>query len=1465
MFNFSSYRKRFYQQQKMSETQTNIRNLKISFKNSLRHKNYQQNKEKYKLARDLIEMNLDFKKRLSNDTTDNFRDFRKSYIHENKYTKENIESIQILDDFNDNKAEFEGDISEPSNASTTKVLTEDLVKEKEQSLTDTQDDVLIESNGKNTVSEDSNRNKRHKETHSFLDESDRKNIKSNFKHKTERRMHLADDFENKIRFNNYNGKYDVAVSNELLLHKVIDVDLRSLQNSHTKRRPKGMGENSTAKTDVNDKVDKSNLFQEAMPPPSSANYRQDLTPSQKQFIEKLLEINKKTIKTQNQRQTHAPITNSAEINHFVKSETDPNCKHFIQLQNDITRKVSENVNNINRESMEDDSNQLISEKPLIGVDICVSHLIDDSNKHSTISKRKTIDSIENKGYQFKNHESKSNLIDFRYKNIHDFMVTKKNFLSEIHTKRSSSFKHHIRKMHETPNFNDDLRTYEYKSRRQLNNGGHDHILTNFDTHDFEKLNFNDDGYSSGTNRTMSDTTEESTFQNIKVTKNFTTETIILDNNDNMRSNDIYLSSKDVLNKNYSKSMSDLKSLDDDLRLDEATSSDDNKSRRKSIESKLESLLKAKVKSMNDINTIGRTTTLPYQKIKEQKIKKNYVDEPPKIPPRTYKSNFVYTEPLKDPDTDNRKKEVYQRDGYDHVKKQANLLLKNGQKSKDVALKESMLTELRNTVKGRNATKKPPVEDLFRADNSKNLVENQNQNNSYNRRQQVPRDDKYSDESIQDALQSFESFLLHNEIRNLDQNQTKIKKEQSKEEGQLPSAQFVRNRRSSTPNIAYNSTKNLSENLNQTKSDIKYNDKTDEKPINKDAVKTMLKSHLKDKNGLPDSLREYANNRPMRPTINNVFNITSQKTSYNQHPSNTKSTIEVQNPDLQYNNPSKEHEQQQIKQQLKLQQNKACNTIQDQILPRSYSFHSPTVHEKGKQTVNQTNQNHRRKYHFDEIDPINFTLRKPPNKVKKTEKSIRLKDFNFSLSQEEFEKLRMKRQTEKLNNEKGKKEVDPVDELITNEKIFQKPVYREKRLHSLLQAHQKQMVVVNKVSEHETTQLNSLNTSGNGNIYKAKSEAKNTAYTAEQKVPSSVYNGKSNANDPNYNFSDQKKKETKRADVIPQIPSAIDSVIEEKSYVESQPIYEEIPVEKSSKEIYSATNIGKIDIPKNFQTVFRDNDSRRSSFAQNENFSNVSSTPGSPKKRGTKSPSPRTSRPSTPQYFSNKLKTLFSPNTKTKVIHETGNTDLLISTDNEDITRRMNINKSQHINAWAFDSKKGIFNGNIIDDGDNVDVDFITNQDWLDSQKNNRRDTQTENNAPKTETQQKPKPEIKQAMIPLQSNDNYLFTEPGKVIVPEVFGKTHRTVRVKQKPSKTVFDSKIATLKYKPQHSPKHIIRSTHPSAQMTPNDIPDVSMTSIDVKNGTLHYNRKYQNGVVIKNGTVRAIKYRDAKMNALN
>ena len=1452
----------------MSETQTNIRNLKISFENSLRHKNYQQNKENYKLARDLIEMNLDFKKRHSNDTSDIFRDFQKNYIHENKYTKENVESLQILDDHNENKAEFEGEISEQSNDPNNKVLAEYIVKEKEQSLTDTQDDALIESDEKNTVSDDSNCKKRHQEnktTYYFSDKNERKDNKSNVKHKTERRMNLADNFENKIRFNNYNGKYDVAVSNELLLQKVIDVDLRSLQNSHTKRRLNDIGEYSTSKSEVNDKVEKCILFKEVMPLPSAVNYRQDLTPSQKQFIEKLLEINEKTIKTQNQRQTQVPITGSMEINHFVKSERDPNSKHITQLQNNITRKITENVNAINRESMENDSNQLISEKPLIGVDICVSHLIDDSNKHSTISKRKTIDSIENKGYQFKNHESKSNLIDFRYKNIDDFMVTERNFFSEIHTKRSSSFRHQIRKMHETPNFNDDFRTYEYKSRRQLNNGSHDHILTSFDTHDFEKLNSNDDGYSSGTNRTMSDTMEDSTFQNVKVTKNFTTGTIILDNNDNMRSNDIYLSSKDALNKNYSKSMTDLKSLDDDLRLDETTSSDDNKSRRKSIESKLESLLKAKVKSMNDINTIGRTTTLPYQKIKEQKIKKNSADEPPIIPPRTYKSNFVYTEPLKDPDKDNRRNEFHQGDDFRQAKKQANLLLKNGQQSKDVALKESMLTELRNTVKGRNATKKTSVVDLFPTDISKNLAENQNQNNSYNRRQQVPRDDKYSDESIQDALQSFESFLLYNEIRNSDQNQKKIKKEQSKEESQLPSAQFVRNRGSSKPDIAYHLTKNPSENLNQTKSDIKHYDKTDEKPINKDAVKTMLKSHLKDKNGLPDSLREYANNQPIRPTINNVFNITSQKTSYSQHPSSSKSTILVKNPDLQYNNPSKEHEQQQIKQQLKIQQNKASNTIQDQMLTRSYSFHGSTAHGKGKQTINETNQNHRKKYHFDETDPINFTLRKPPNKVKKTEKSIRLKDFNFSLSQEEFEKLRMKRQTEKLNNEKGKKEADPVDELIINEKIFQKPVHREKRLHSLLEADKKQIVAVNKISEHETTQVNPLNTSENENIYKAKSETKNTTYTAEHKIPSSIYNGKSNANDPNYNFSDQKKKETKRADVIPQIPSAIDSVIEEKSYVESQPIYEEIPVEKSSKEIYSTTNIGKIDIPKNFQTVFRDHDSRRSSFGQNEVFSNVSSTPGSPKKRGTKSPSPRTSRPSTPQYFSNRLKTLFSPNTKTKVTHENGNTDLLISTDNEDITRRMNINKSQHINTWAFDSNKGIFNGNIIDDGDNVDVDFITNQDWLDSQRNNKRDTPTENNASKPETQQKPKPKIKQAMIPLHSNDNHLFTEPGKVIVPEVFGKTHRTMRVKQKPSKTVFDSKIATLKYKPQHSPKHIIRSTHPSAQMTPNDVPDVSMTSIDVKNGTLHYDRKYQNGVVIKNGTVRDIKYRDARMNAFN
>ena len=1442
----------------MSEKQTNIRNLKISFENSLRHKSYQQNKEKYKLARDLIKMNLDFKKRHSNNTSDFFRDFRKNYIHESKYTKENVESIQILDDFNDNKDGFEEEIGDPSNAPTNKVLAEVLVKEIEQSLTNTQDDDLVESEEKNTVSEDSNCHKRYEEnkaTHSFSDKSKSKESKSNFKHKTERRMNSTDDFENRIRFNNYNEKYDVTVSNELLLQKVVDVDLRSLQNGHTKRRLKDMRGNSTVNTD--------NLFEEPMPLPGSTNYRKDLTPSQKQFIEKLLEINKKTIKTQNQVQKQAPITDSAKINHFVKYERDPNSKHVIQLQNDTTRKISENVNVINRESMEDDSNQLISEKPLIGVDICVSHLIDDSNKHSTISKRKTIDSIENKGYQLKNHESNSNLIDFRYKNIDEFMVTKKNFFSEIHTKKNSSFRHQIRKMHETPNFNDDFGTYEYKSRRQLNNVSRDHILTSFDTHDFEKLNFNDDGYSSGTNRTMSDTMEDSTFQNIKVTKNFTTETIILDNNDNMRSNDIYLSSRDALNKNYSKSMTDLKSLDDDLKLDETISSDDNKSRRKSIESKLESLLKAKVKSMNDINTIGRTTTLPYQKIKEQKIKKNYVDAPPVIPPRTYKSNFVYTEPLKDPDTGNRK--VNQGDDYDQAKKQANLFLKNGQESKDIALKESMLTELRNTVKGRNATKKTTVTDLFPTGISQNVAENQNPNHSYNRRQQVPRDDKYSDESIQDALQSFESFLLHNEIRNPGQNQAKIKKEQSKEEAQLPSAQFVRNRRLSKPDIAYNSTKNVSENLSQTKSDIKHHDKTDEKPINKDAVKTMLKSHLKDKNGLPDSLREYANNQPMRPTINNVFNITSQKTSYSQHPSDSKSTILVQNQDLQYNNPSKEHEQQQVKQQLKIQQNKASNNVQHQMLTRSYSYHSPTAHEKRKQTVNETNQNHRKKYHFDETDPINFTLRKPPNKVNKTEKSIRLKDFNFSLSQEEFEKLRMKRQAEKLNNEKGKKDEDPVDDVITNEKIFQKSVHREKRLQRLLEADQKQIVKVNKVGDHETTPLNPLKTSKNENIYKAKSGIKNATYKEEQNVPSSIYNGKNITKDPNYNFSDQRKKETKRADVIPQIPSAIDTVIEEKSYVESQPIYEEIPVEKSSKEIYSATNIGKIDIPKNFQTVFRDSDSRRSSFAQNEHFSNVSSTPGSPKKRGAKSPSPRTSRPSTPQYFSNKLKTLFSPNTKTKVTHENGNTDLLISTDNEDITRRMNINKSQHINTWAFDSNKGIFNGSIIDDGDNVDVDFITNQDWLDSQKNNKRDTPTENNTPKPETQQKSKPKIKQAMIPLQSNDNHLFTEPGKVIVPEVFGKTHRTIRVKQKPSKTVFDSKIATLKYKPQHSPKHIIRSTHPSAQMTPNDIPDVSMTSVDVKNGTLHYNRKYQNGVVIKNGTVRAIKYRDARMNALN
>ncbi|XP_057300203.1 uncharacterized protein LOC130630648 [Hydractinia symbiolongicarpus] len=215
-----------------------------------------------------------------------------------------------------------------------------------------------------------------------------------------------------------------------------------------------------------------------------------------------------------------------------------------------------------------------------------------------------------------------------------------------------------------------------------------------------------------------------------------------------------------------------------------------------------------------------------------------------------------------------------------------------------------------------------------------------------------------------------------------------------------------------------------------------------------------------------------------------------------------------------------------------------------------------------------------------------------------------------------------------------------------------------------------------------------------------------------------------------------------------------------------------PNEKWADQTYTHTNVGKINIPSSFLP----NDSVI--FSTSSTTPSISPRPSTPKKSrkvSSSSNKQELSRPSTPSKIGSKLRMLFSPSSKRKLqkrdSNETLSTQLFASPrSDEDITRRKNIN----VTSWSYDDVISINGSNHFDeDDDSIDVDFITNDEWLTSQTKNINNEYNHSANPNSATRNGSAPKIKAPLLPNSHNTKHSLKNNtkygiGKIVVPDVF-------------------------------------------------------------------------------------------------
>lgn len=215
-----------------------------------------------------------------------------------------------------------------------------------------------------------------------------------------------------------------------------------------------------------------------------------------------------------------------------------------------------------------------------------------------------------------------------------------------------------------------------------------------------------------------------------------------------------------------------------------------------------------------------------------------------------------------------------------------------------------------------------------------------------------------------------------------------------------------------------------------------------------------------------------------------------------------------------------------------------------------------------------------------------------------------------------------------------------------------------------------------------------------------------------------------------------------------------------------------PNEKWANQTYTHTNVGKINIPSSFLP----NDS--GNFSISSGTPSISPRPSTPKKSrkvSSSSNKEESSRPSTPSKIGSKLRMLFSPSSKRKLqkrdSNETLSTQLFASPrSDEDITRRKNIN----VTSWSYDDVISMNGSDNFDgDDDSIDVDFITNDEWLTSQTKNKNNEYNHSANPNSATRNGSTPKIKAPLLPNSHNTKHSLKNNtkygiGKIVVPDVF-------------------------------------------------------------------------------------------------
>ena len=231
-------------------------------------------------------------------------------------------------------------------------------------------------------------------------------------------------------------------------------------------------------------------------------------------------------------------------------------------------------------------------------------------------------------------------------------------------------------------------------------------------------------------------------------------------------------------------------------------------------------------------------------------------------------------------------------------------------------------------------------------------------------------------------------------------------------------------------------------------------------------------------------------------------------------------------------------------------------------------------------------------------------------------------------------------------------------------------------------------------------------------------------------------------------------------------------------------------EKWTSQIYTNTQVGKINIPTNFRSEYSDSlrvsdnikIERQTSSSRNstssKNVTDISPRPSTPKKSRKFSltkdktdpaeSTPRSIRESSSQSIGNKLKMFFSPNSRRRN-KKRDSVDDFLSVAEDDITRRRNINST-----WGFDDNNSTLSGYLTPDKDidhdDIDVDFVSNQEWLKSQNENSWKTRSQTK-PLFKQQLLPNRHTKRKNQSMRSNTSMrAIRGVGKVIVPDVFSE-----------------------------------------------------------------------------------------------